>query len=188
MADLLTPRAACEIVSHEAIVQEWYLDSSNIGTWGVGVTNASGHRVDRYKNNPATIEECLAVYCWLLRNRYIPDVMHAFGSHQPTEWQFAAALSFHYNTGAVLKTSWMQDFVAGDSVGARQFLENHYTNGGVLTARRASEAKLFFEGIWSPTNGLATVYPVLKPSYHPDWHHSKQIDIRADIGVALEAR
>lgn len=33
-------------------MREWYKDSKGIGTWGIGVTNASGQAVNRYKDDP----------------------------------------------------------------------------------------------------------------------------------------
>lgn len=186
IGDMLTARVALELIGHEAIVQEWYLDSVRVGTWGIGVTNASGHNVDRYRDNPQSIERCLEIYIWLLRTRYIPDVLKAFEGVPLTEAQFAAALSFHYNTGAILKTEWVKLVRAGQLGAARQFLETHYTNAGTLTARRKAEGSLFFLGKWSQ-DGKATVYTVRKPSYTPDWGSAKRIDIAADLTKALAA-
>lgn len=185
----LTRNICVELVGQEAIVCEWYLDNAKPprGTWGVGVTNQSGHKVDRYKDNPQTIEQCLAVYVWLLRNAYIPDVLKAFKGHALTEAQFAAALSFHYNTGAILKTEWVPDWLAGNPHAARTFLETHYLNGGALKGRRMEEAALFFDGKWEHLDGMAIVYPVKKPSYTPDWAHARKVDIRADMDKALAA-
>lgn len=182
----LTARAALEIVEHEAIVQEWYLDSENVGTWGIGVTNASGHMVDRYKDNPQTIERCLEVYIWLLRSKYQPDVEEAFDGHELSENELAAALSFHYNTGAIKETSWVKLFLAGRSDQAREFLTTHYLNGGMLAKRRKQEAALFFDGVWSG-DGKVLVYPVKKPSYKPDWNGARLVDIRADMDKAIAA-
>lgn len=181
----LTVRTALELVGHEAIVLEWYKDSVGVGTWGIGVTNRSGHSIDRYKDNPQTIEHVLKVYVWLLRTVYVPDVVKAFGSAQLTEEQFAAALSFHYNTGAILKTEWVKMFLAGNWKGARQFLETHYLNGGTLTERREAEAALFFDGVWSHTDGTALVIPVAKPSYQPKFSAARRVNIRADMERAL---
>lgn len=172
----LTPRGAAELVGHEAIVLEWYLDSENVGTWGIGVTNASGHSVDRYKDKPQTIGRCLEIYIWLLVHNYLPDVRKAFAGCKLTEAQFAAALSFHYNTGAILRTDWVKLFKAGKHVAARHFLETHYLNDGDLTRRRAEEAALFFDSRWSG-DGTALVIPVAKPSYKPDFRRAARVEI-----------
>lgn len=183
---VLTDRVGCELISHEAIVLEAYKDSENIWTWGVGVTSRSGHSVERYKDNPQSVERCLEIYVWLLRNRYIPDVMKAFDGFGLSEAQFAAALSFHYNTGAIRKTDWVSLLRQGNESGARKFLETHYLNGGDLTERRAKEAALFFDGEWS-NDGKTTIWPVKKPSYRPDWGNGKRVDIREPMRKALAA-
>lgn len=186
-ASPLTVRGALEIVSHEAIVQEAYQDSGGVWTWGIGVTNASGHEVfPRYKDNPQPIQQCLEVYIWLLRKNYIPDVLKAFAGRALTEAQFAAALSFHYNTGAIGKSDWVRLWLNGKAQDARQFLESHYLNGGVLTGRRKAESALFFDGQWS-NNGRVSVFPVAKPSYHPDFRHGQRVDITADLAAAMAA-
>ena len=187
-ADGLTVRAMCELVGHEAIVREWYLDNAKPprGTWGIGVTNASGHGVDRYKDNPQPIEHCLEVFVWLVRTRYLPPVLKAFAGYPLTEAQIAAALSFEYNTGAIANTEWVPMVLAGQMAAARTFLETHYLNGGVLQDRRKKEAALFFDGAWSG-DGTANVYPVRKPSYTPDFAHPTRIDITAPMAAAMGA-
>lgn len=180
----ISARMAAEIVGHEAIVLEWYLDSERVGTWGIGVTNASGHNVDRYKDNPQTVERVLEVYLWLLENNYAPDVRKEFAGCKLTEAEFTAALSFHYNTGAILRTEWTDLAKAGKRKAARDFLESHYLNGGDLAERRKKEAALFFDGAWSG-DGKTTVWPVKKPSYRPDWGKGKRIDILTPLQALL---
>ncbi|HWT42800.1 MAG TPA: hypothetical protein VN152_09145 [Sphingopyxis sp.] len=182
----LTARTAAELVGHEAIVLEWYLDSENVGTWGIGVTNASGHGVDRYKDNLQTIGRCLEVYIWLLGNSYIPDVRKAFAGCELTEAQFAAALSFHYNTGAILRTDWVKLWKSGNIKAARDFLETHYLNGGDLKERRRKEAALFFDGRWAG-DGTALVVPVAKPSYKPAFKRAERIDVMPMLNALLPA-
>jgi lysozyme len=180
----LTARTAAELVGHEAIVLEWYRDSENVGTWGIGVTNRSGHNVDRYKDNPQTIARCLEVYIWLLQTNYIPDVRKAFAGCRLTEAQFAAALSFHYNTGAIGRTDWVKLFKDGKSGPARAFLESHYLNGGDLKDRRAKEAALFFDGLWSG-DGTALVIPVAKPSYKPAFRRAERVQVLGMLQAML---
>ncbi len=182
-ADLLTVRALQELVEHEAIVTEAYLDSVGVLTWGIGVTNKSGHRVDRYRDNPQSIERCIEIFVWLLRTEYAPDVLAEFAGHQLTEAQFAAALSFHWNTGAIGKASWCDAWKAGNLADARRrFLE--WNKPAEILPRRQKEAALFFDGVWSQ-DGLAPVIPVKKPSYKPDFRNGRQVDIRADLERAL---
>lgn len=180
----VTERIALELIAHEAIVQEAYKDSVGVWTWGVGVTSASGHSVERYKDNPQTIQRCLEVYVWLLNEKYAPDVLKAFGDRKLTEAQFGAALSFHYNTGAIGRATWVKSWLAGREDEARaKFME--WKKPAAIIERRQKECDLFFDGKWS-ANGYATVYPVRKPSYAPDWSGAKKVDIRADLKDAMK--
>ncbi|XAP76772.1 lysozyme [Citromicrobium bathyomarinum] len=179
----LTIRVAQEIVEHEGIVLEAYLDSVGVWTWGIGVTNKSGHLVARYKDQPATIERCIEIYVWLLRNVYVPDVLAEFEGHELTEAQFAAALSFHWNTGAIRQASWCDAWKAGDANAARKrFLD--WKKPAAIIPRRKAEAALFFDGIWSQ-DGKASVIPVSKPSYKPNFAKARQVDIREQLRSAL---
>ncbi len=188
MGDQLTARVALELVDHEAIVLETYLDNANPPrwTWGIGVTDQSGHKVARYKANPSTIEHVLEVYIWLLRKNYIPGVLRAFDGFPLSETEFAAALSFHYNTGAIGTTSWVGMVKSGQRDAARKFLTTHYLNDGALQERRDKEAKLFFDGVWSQRD-TAMVVPVNRSTFKPMFGKAKRVDIRADMDKALAA-
>lgn len=179
--NLLTVRALGEIVGHEAIVQEWYKDSKSIGSWGVGVTNASGHNVDGYKDNPQPVRKCLEVYLWLLRTRYLPDVLKAFAGRTLTEAQIAAALSFHYNTGAILRADWVKSWLNGQPTTAKLEIMN-WKSPPEIVERRKKERDLFFDGKWSG-DGTTLLIPVKKPSYTPDWGRAKRINITADLAA-----
>jgi lysozyme len=179
----LTSRGAAELVGHEAIVLEAYKDSGGIWTWGIGVTDASGHKVERYIDHPQSVIFCLQIFIWLLQTKYIPDVLKAFEGYKLSENQFAAALSFHYNTGGILHASWVPLWKGGQEAAARaSFMGwNHPLS---ITDRRKEECILFFDGIWSG-DGKANLYPVLKPSYQPDFHHSTRVDVLTPLHQLL---
>jgi len=179
----ITERVAMEIISHEAIVPEAYKDSKGVWTWGIGVTNASGHKVNRYKDNPQTIERCLEIFIWLLNTKYVPAVKEAFEGFTLTEEQFAAALSFHYNTGAIKKASWVRLFKEGKVEEAKESFMSWKKPPEIIT-RRTKECALFFEGVWS-AEGKATVYDVKKPSYTPNWSSARTVDITKDLEKLL---
>lgn len=176
----LTKRALIELVSHEGIVLEAYKDSKGIWTWGIGVTNASGHRVERYIDNPQSIAKVMEIFKWLLETRYLPDVLEAFEGVQLNEHELAAAVSFHYNTGAIGRASWVKSFKEGKRIQARrEFLQ--WRKPPEIFDRRKKESALFFDGLWS-NNGKATVYTrVRKPSYVPVWSSAEKIDIEKEL-------
>src|SRR5690554_6331906 len=91
---------ALEVACHEALVRQTYKDSVGVLTWCVGMTNATGHTVERYIGKPASLQHCMNIYAWAL-DRYADGVRRAFKGTPLTKAQFAAALSFHWNTGAI---------------------------------------------------------------------------------------
>lgn len=181
----LTPKAVAFLASEEGLVLEAYKDSVNVWTWALGVTNASGHQVyPRYLDKPQTLERCLEVSVWLIQNKYLPAVLKAFDGHDLTEAQLAAALSWHWNTGAILKTDWVKMVRDGKPASARQFMVTHYLNNGMLTDRRKREAALFFDGAW-PSPMLCPVYPIKLPSHTPDWRRGVPTDLLPALQQAM---
>lgn len=171
----LSKRTIVELATHEGAVLEAYKDSVGVWTWGVGVTSRSGHNVNRYKDNPQTLERVLEVYEWLLRTKYLPTVLETFKGHDLNENQLAAALSFHYNTGAIGRASWVKSFKRGQISKAKREIMN-WTTPKEITARRRAERDLFFDGKWHNKDGKINVYTrVRKPSYTPDWSSAKRI-------------
>ena len=187
MPNMITPKVAMELIHHEAIVLEAYKDSVGVWTWGVGVTDNSGHRVGRYKDNPQSLTRVIEVFEWLVRERYLPKVTQTMGDLN--EHQLAAAVSFHYNTGRIHRASWVQKFLAGDEVGARKGIMAWNKAGGKvskgLTIRREKERDLFFDGKWTH-DGKALVIPVRKPSYQPNFRGAERVDIRDAVKKALK--
>ena len=181
----ITVKMMQEIIAHEAIICEAYLDSQKIWTFGVGVTTRSGHAVERYKDNPQPISKVIAIFEWLLREKYAPAVDAAFRGKQLTEAQYCAALSFHYNTGQIGKASWAKSFMAGNREKARAEIMN-WTKPKELWERRRKERDLFFDGKWSG-DGKATIFQVRKPSYAPSWSSAKRVDVTQALVEALAA-
>lgn len=170
----ITPRVAAELLDHEAIVREAYKDSVGVWTWGVGVTDKSGHKVARYKDNPQSVQRVLEVYIWLLEEKYAPAVRKAFAGYPLTEAQFAAALSFHYNTGRIGNAGWVRDVLKGEMDNAEANIMQFRIPPEIIP-RRMKERDLFFKGEWSGS-GKVNVYGVRKPSYQPDFKHVQRIE------------
>lgn len=179
----VTERVALEILHHEAIVREAYKDSVGVWTWGVGVTSASGHHVERYKDDPQPLEKVLEIFVWLLKTKYGPDVKAAFGGRDLTEAEFAASLSFHYNTGAIKTADWVESWLAGQVDKARAEIMN-WRKPASIAGRRTAERDLFFSGVWSQ-DGLTTEYQVSKPSYSPKWSSARKVDVRPALKAVL---
>lgn len=179
----VTARVALETASHEGLVRQTYRDSKGVLTWSIGVTGKSGHKVDRYIGKPQSMEHCLAIYAWLLETRYAPAVREAFAGKTLTEAQFAAALSFHWNTGAIKSATWPKLWRSGDITGARKAFMA-WNKPAEIVERRRKECDLFFAGKWS-NDGRITEYTRVTAGMTPDWGSAKRIDVRAAIAAAL---
>lgn len=162
----LTPRAVAYLATEEGIAREAYLDTGDVWTWAIGLTAAAGIKVQAYINRPAPLADCIRASIDHLNAAYLPAVNHAFAGHALNDAQLAAALSFHWNTDAIGRATWVHDWTGGNSAAARAALETHYLNGGQLAARRKREAALFFDGTW-PADMRCPVWQVSKPGYHP---------------------
>ncbi len=170
---LLTPKVIAYLAHEEGLVQEAYLDSGNVWTWALGVTNRSGHEVyPRYFHNPQSLEHCVDVSVWLIKNKYWPAVAAALPVNA-TEAQAAAALGFHWNSGRFPK-------YAGNfskSVEIR--------NKGLLDDRRSREQVLWYGGKWPALN--CPVYPVTGGEHpRPRFSGGKYQDILPLITAALQ--
>ena len=180
---LLSERMLLEIAEHEGLVLEAYLDSVNVWTWGFGVTDASGHKVERYRGRRSTVVRAIEVYEWLLRTKYLLEVVAAFRGRELTEAQLTAALSFHWNTGAIAQADWVQSFLLGrlDKAWA-EFM--NWSRPREIIARRKAERDLFFNGRWSG-DGVILLYERVRANGTIDWRSARLIDIKDEVRAAL---
>ena len=178
-------QTALEIASHEAVIRQAYKDSVGVWTWSVGLTNASGHKVERYIDNPQPLQHCLGVYVWALEN-YAEAVNAEFQDCPLTREEFTAALSFHWNTGAIKSASWVDYFKDGQKSKARDsFMQ--WRKPKEIIPRRKKEAELLFEGKWS-NNGTMTEYTRLTSNYTPVWSSAESINVEEELGSLLNPK
>lgn len=178
----ITPRVAMEVAHHEGIVRQAYRDSVGVWTWSVGLTDAAGLPVEQYIDAPQPLRRCLEAWLEALE-RYAEDVRLAFAGHELAEHEFAAALSFHWNTGAIGRAQWVQHWKAGDRKRARRAILNWKSPPEIIPRRRA-ERDLFFDGVWEG-DGRMTEYTRVTASYAPDWSSARKIDVGEEIAAIL---
>ena len=178
---------ALELASHEAVVRQTYKDGGGVLTWSVGLTSATGHKVDRYIGRPQPMQHCMNVYAWALEN-YADHVRDVFGDLP--KHVFAGALSFTWNLGggALRSATWVKLYKAGRMAEAEaSFKTWDKDNGKVvagLTKRRAAEADLIFRGRWSNT-GTMTEYTRLTAAMTPVWSSAKRVDVSKELRAAF---
>ncbi len=180
---------ALELISHEAIIRQAYKDSVDKWTWSVGLTSATGHDVTRYIDKPQSMQKCMDVFVWALK-KYTKQVDEVFKDTPLTHEQYAAAVSFHWNTGRIKLASWPKQFKYGDMKAAKANFLSYNRSGGKedpgLVNRRKKEVDLFFDGIWS-NKGLSAEYTQVTTSHYPKWSSRIVVDVSKELALSFES-
>jgi GH24 family phage-related lysozyme (muramidase) len=171
-----------EVAAHEGMVRQAYRDSTDVWTFSVGITSKSGHQVERYIGRPQPLAYCLDVWLTVLEH-YAEDVRKAMAGRPLTEAQFAAALSFHWNTGAIHRAGWVKHWKAGNDAKARKAIMD-WRKPAEITPRRQAERDLFFSGKWSG-DGRMTEYTRLDSRHRPIWGSAVKVDVGSAIADLL---
>jgi lysozyme len=136
-----------QLIAEEGEVLRAYRDIAGVWTIGVGLTAASGV-VTPKAGMTITRPESRALLAKALARRYEPAVavaMPGAASHE-----FDGGVSFHFNTGAIGRASWVAAWRRGDRAAVRTGLAAWNKAGGRvvegLSRRRAREADLILDG------------------------------------------
>jgi lysozyme len=147
-----------QLIAEEGEVLRAYRDVAGIWTIGVGLTAASGV-VQPAAGMVITREESAALLEAALARGYEPAVAKAMPL--ATVPEFDGAVSFHFNTGAIARASWVQAWLRGDKAGIRSGLAAWNKAGGRaiagLTKRREREADLIVDGRYAGTAAEAAL-------------------------------
>lgn len=151
-----SPLGLAFLKAHEGVVLRAYRDVVGVWTIGAGLTAASGV-VTPKAGMVITAAEADRLLAEALTAKYEPSVAVAMTRKVGTTYvppkphEFDAAVSFHWNTGAIRTAGWVKDWVAGAAAFVvRQKLGLWNKGGGKvlpgLVRRRAEEADILLEG------------------------------------------
>lgn len=146
---------------HEGIAPGPYRDSVGVWTYGIGHTLGAGYPdpAKMQRGMPTNLDAALRDVFDLFRRdiaKYEAGVNRAL-KVKVTQAQFDALVSFHYNTGAIGKASFVKKLNAGDVIGAAAGMMA-WSKPASIIDRRKAEQKLFAKGIY-PT-GTVPVWKV----------------------------
>lgn len=156
-------RGVAFLAAHEGIVPGPYLDSVGVWTYGVGHTAAAGSPVPASmpRGMPADLDAALRDVFTVFRRdlaKYEAAVAAAIGRTPCEQHEFDAAVSFHFNTGAIGRAGWVKIWKAGrKEAAARSMLANWRRPAGIIK-RREAEYGLFLSGSYGEMR--APVWPV----------------------------
>lgn len=167
---------------HEHVVLRAYRDVVGVWTVGAGLTAASGV-VKPKAGMVLTREEASRLLQLALRRNYEPAVAKAMPGAKQHE--FDAGVSFHFNTGAIAKATWVKRWRAKAAASVIRGGMLAWNKGGGrvlpgLTRRREDEARMLLEGR----------YPVTAPQSKPAegravWALELTLAERARVGAEL---
>lgn len=137
------------IEAHEGVVLTAYRCPAGKWTIGAGLTAASGVVTPRAGMIITRAEASRLLKLALARN-YEPAVRQAMGA--VPDHAFDGAVSFHFNTGAIARASWVGSYKARDWTGVRSRLSLWNKSGGRvlpgLERRRREEADVILLDTW----------------------------------------
>lgn len=150
------------LVAHEGIVPAPYLDSVGVLTFGIGHTAAAGppDPASLRRGMPADLDAALREVFRVFRAdlaRFEADVLRVLAGRTVPQHEFDAAVSFHFNTGAIGRASWVKEWLAGRKDAAAGLMMQ-WRRPAAIIPRREAERDLFRDGTYPA--GLATVWQV----------------------------
>lgn len=164
-------RGLMALIAHEGIVLSRYKDSKGIWTIGVGHTKAAGGLNPEIFSGTLTIRQVMD----MLREdiaKYENGVNSAV-TVQLKQHEFDALVSFHYNTGAISKASFVKALNAGKRDAAyRGIME--WKKPPEIIPRREAERNLLRDGTYPEP--FATIYPAT-PSGAVQWGKGQRVNL-----------
>jgi lysozyme len=154
----ISTRGLIEIMSHEGICLEPYLDS--VGVWTIGVGQTKSDDIDPRTVGKLTLQQAIDLFKRKIKQytKAVDDLHLSL-----TQYQYDALTSLCYNFGP----GNLRKLCTGrslDQIGEAIML---YTKPPEITERRRKEQALFKMGKYSNTDGSVLVFPVEnnKPRY-----------------------
>jgi lysozyme len=172
----ISNKGLIELMGHEGVCLEPYLDSVGVWTIGVGITNHDG--LDVKSMGKISLEQAIDLYTD--RIKAYTSAVDKLGL-KLTQGQYDALSSFCYNCGPGNLRKLAAVDVKGRptrsiaQIGDALML---YLKPPEIKSRRLKEQKLFKTGVYS-NGGKVLVFPVSKKSFHPVYSQGYQIDASA---------
>lgn len=163
------------LIVEEGEVLRAYRDVAGVWTIGVGLTKASGV-IDPKPGMVITKEESRSLLRLALDRSYEGETYIAMSGRKngllvrpPSQSEFDAGVSFHFNTGAISRASWVEAWKNKNGraqIFAAMKLWNK-SGGKVLPgleARRAREASMLLDGVYRTDTMISST-----PFAYADW-------------------
>lgn len=188
-------RGLAALEREEGVVLRAYRDVVGVWTIGAGLTAASGV-IKPAAGMVITPEEATRLTVLALRKNYEPAVEVAMSvggatTRRPKQHEFDAGVSFHWNTGAIRKASWVKRWKEGaarTTIAAAFML---WVKGGGkvipgLVNRRSRELAMLMDGIYPAVRGSAPAATAVGDGY-ARWGLELSSQQKANAGAGFRA-
>jgi lysozyme len=173
----VSTRGLIEIMSHEGICLEPYLDS--VGVWTIGVGQTKSDDIDPKTMGKITLQQAVDLFKRKIKQyTNAVDALHL----DLKQHQYDALTSLCYNFGPGNLRKLCKDRSLNE-IGEAIML---YTKPPEITERRLKEQRLFKTGQYSNTDGKILVFPVV--NNHPRYRDGYKIDARPYFGMSTTAK
>lgn len=163
----LSTRGMIEIISHEGVCLEPYLDSVGVWTIGAGQTKSDGF--DPRGHAKLSLQECFDLFKSKIKQ--YTDAVDKLGLNL-SQTQYDALTSFCYNCGP----GNLQKLCRNRSLAQIGDALMLYVIPKEITERRRKEQTLFKTGVYSNTDGMVLVFPVV--NNQPRYAKGNKVDAR----------
>lgn len=162
----VSDKGLVEIIGHEGICLEPYLDSVNVWTIGVGITSHDG--LDVKSMGKITIKKAIDLYKDRIKS--YTSAVDKLGL-KLNQAQYDALTSFCFNCGP----GNLKKLCTGRTLGQIGDALMLYLKPPEIKIRRSKEQKLFKTGAYS-NGGKVLVFPVSPQTFHPIYKQGYTID------------
>lgn len=173
---VISTRGLIDIMSHEGICLEPYLDS--VGVWTIGVGQTKSDDIDPRTMGKMTLQQ--AVDLFKRKIKVYTKAVDALGL-ELSQHQYDALTSFCYNVGE----GNLRKLCSGRSIDQIGNAIMLYTKPPEITARRLKEQRLFKTGQYSNDDGMVLVFPVVKNQ--PRYRDGYKVDVRPYFAAPKQA-
>jgi lysozyme len=173
----VSTRGLIEIMSHESICLEPYLDS--VGVWTIGVGQTKSDDIDPKTMGRITLQQAVDLFKRKIKQyTNAVDALHLnLKQHQ---YDALTSLCYNFGPGNLRKLCNGRSL---EQIGEAIML---YTKPPEITERRRKEQRLFKTGQYSNTDGKVLVFPVV--NNHPNYRGGYKIDARPYFGMSTTAK
>lgn len=161
-------RGLIDIISHEGICLDPYLDSVGVWTIGIGQTKSDG--IDPQHSPRLTLQQAIDLFKRKI-TAYTDAVDALHLDFNQSQYDSASSLCYNFGAGN-LHSLCSHRTIA--QIGEAIML---YTRPPEITARRRDEQRLYKTGQYANHDGKVLLFPVTA-SHHPYYHGGQMVDIR----------